>query len=441
MRTLLTILILTIVYQVSYSNGGPIDGSFVQKSGNIKLINRNDIEIIREDLRIEIAGDYCNVHVIYTFKNHGSESNVKYGFPVDFIPSDGYYFPATEGYVQNFQYLINNQSLKYSTLLEDNVPVDKVISNFYLGNPTGGGFKVSRRWYITDLHFDSNSIQELQVKYRIKSNFGKYPAGGLENFFSIYSKMIFIYDLKPAGFWGEGIIKEFNLTIKKTKNLSLDEIEITGIDSLNYNNEVFSVQILDFQASNADALNISWDSSSSLMKGELANSLPNSIIKNIKTSSQLKGNYAPENLIDKKYNTAWVEGVEGSGIGEWIEFEFNENVLITGMSFLNGYTKSQSTFSNNNKVKSYGIHVFNKQGGSVTEWPHFGRRVLKNRTYEEINDYTYFSMLDIIMDAGNSGNYFGVVTTKIRFTIYDVFKGTLYDDTCISEFLFYGLRK
>ena len=185
MRTLLTILILTIVYQVSYSNGGPIDGSIVQKSGNIKLINRNDIEIIREDLSIEIAGDYCYVHVIYTFKNHGSESNVKYGFPVDFIPSDGFipaegYIPGTE-YVQNFQYLINNESLKYSTLLENSVPFEEVIYSGDVFSPRPGSkFKVSRRWYITDLHFDNNSIQELQVKYRIKSNFVNYPPEPIE---------------------------------------------------------------------------------------------------------------------------------------------------------------------------------------------------------------------------------------------------------------------
>jgi len=201
-------------------------------------------------------------------------------------------------------------------------------------------------------------------------------------------------------------------------------------------------------------LNISWDLSSTLLKDELANSLTNNIVKSIKTSSQLKGNYAPENLIDKKYNTAWVEGKDGDGIGEWIEFEFNENVLISGISFLNGYTKSQGTFSTNNKVKSYKIDIYRNLGGSISVKRYsessYKTRELRNRMYKDINDHNYFSMLDILLDEGYPNmsddidellNEFIGMTTKIRFTITDVYKGTLYDDTCISEFLFYGLRK
>ena len=50
-------------------------------------------------------------------------------------------------------------------------------------------------------------------------------------------------------------------------------------------------------------------------------------------------------------------------------------------------------------------------------------------------------MLNRSDDIDELLNEFIGMTTKIRFTITDVYKGALYDDTCISELLFYGLRK
>ena len=122
------------------------------------------------------------------------------------------------------------------------------------------------------------------------------------------------------------------------------------------------------------------------------------------------------------------------------------------MTFLNGYTKSLETYQTNNRVKSYLVEVYTKVGEEVqvTKFSKATNPELKDRDYKVISGQNYFQMLDIIVDGGDPTilsddmnellNEIGM-TTKIRLTIKDVFKGTKYNDTCISELLFYGLKK
>ena len=50
--------------------------------------------------------------------------------------------------------------------------------------------------------------------------------------------------------------------------------------------------------------------------------------KDIKVSSELnatnKNSYLGKNIIDFNTKTAWVEGVKGDGIGEWIEINYKD---------------------------------------------------------------------------------------------------------------------
>ena len=69
------------------------------------------------------------------------------------------------------------------------------------------------------------------------------------------------------------------------------------------------------------------------------------------------GDYGGHNLFDKEGSTAWVEGVEGSGIGEYfylgIGKEFPEQMVI-----LNGYQKNNDIYNKNNRVKTIRVSLF-----------------------------------------------------------------------------------
>ena len=62
--------------------------------------------------------------------------------------------------------------------------------------------------------------------------------------------------------------------------------------------------------------------------------------------SQGKFNYLPKNAHDFDHESAWVEGAQGQGIGEWIEYEFaGACPRVTGVKILAGYTAASPSAS------------------------------------------------------------------------------------------------
>ncbi|GEM_PF-611461 len=59
--------------------------------------------------------------------------------------------------------------------------------------------------------------------------------------------------------------------------------------------------------------------------------------------------YYAANAIDGKRSTAWIEGVDGPGIGEWIRFDFDREIVIHRILIQPGYFKSPSTWAQNNR--------------------------------------------------------------------------------------------
>ena len=81
-------------------------------------------------------------------------------------------------------------------------------------------------------------------------------------------------------------------------------------------------------------------------------------------TTQNHNSYKAKSANDLSYLTAWVEGKEGSGIGEYIEYSFqNNSPRITSIIISNGYMKSDNTWKNNNRVKSLKLYVNGKVFG------------------------------------------------------------------------------
>jgi hypothetical protein len=60
--------------------------------------------------------------------------------------------------------------------------------------------------------------------------------------------------------------------------------------------------------------------------------------------------YYAANAIDGKRNTAWIEGVDGPGIGEWIRFDFDREIVIHRILIQPGYFKSPLIWAENNRL-------------------------------------------------------------------------------------------
>ena len=135
--------------------------------------------------------------------------------------------------------------------------------------------------------------------------------------------------------------------------------------------------------------------------------------------TQKKNKYIAKSANDLSYKTAWVEGREGSGIGEFIEFYFkNKSPRITSIIISNGYMKSDSTWKNNNRVKLLKLYV----NGTI-----FG--ILK------LTD----TKTDQTFKLGTFGHNQDGSDLVLKFEILEVYKGDKYDDTAITEIYFDGI--
>lgn len=124
--------------------------------------------------------------------------------------------------------------------------------------------------------------------------------------------------------------------------------------------------------------------------------------------------YDPNNVLDGKPYTAWVEGDKwGSGIGEWIMILLHETRKIASISIMNGYIKqvgAQDRWLQNNRVKRCVIEL-----------------------YDGDRSYTVGCNLADVKGWQTITFRRPVPTRYVKLIIKEVYHGTRWDDTCISE--------
>jgi hypothetical protein len=121
-------------------------------------------------------------------------------------------------------------------------------------------------------------------------------------------------------------------------------------------------------------------------------------------------NYGPENLFDDDTDTAWVEGVPGQGIGQWIVVSFDRMRLVKSIEVVNGYAKDHLIFQKNSRVKDIRVEFSGRD-----EPLHF-----------KLKDSETPQPVPLPDDRPLKAHW-------IKFTIESVYPGTKWEDTAISE--------
>lgn len=134
----------------------------------------------------------------------------------------------------------------------------------------------------------------------------------------------------------------------------------------------------------------------------------------ISASSTLKG-YEPELTTDGKLNTAWLEGVRGNGIGEWLMYSAEDNQTVSSITIYNGYLKNDKVYINNGRIKKFSLEF--SDGEIIT------KDIPKTNYSEAKNGY------NITFDTPK-------LTSSIKLTILDAYQGAYYTDTGISGITF-----
>ncbi len=117
--------------------------------------------------------------------------------------------------------------------------------------------------------------------------------------------------------------------------------------------------------------------------------------------------YDVSNLIDNSWKS-WVEGKNNDGIGEKLTFEFDKAVPIEKICIRNGYGDLRYYYKNN-RIKTISVYI----------------------NGNKINDFTLIDKFNCQNLSIRKDN-----VTKIEIEIKDVYPGTKYKDTCISEIYF-----
>lgn len=148
-------------------------------------------------------------------------------------------------------------------------------------------------------------------------------------------------------------------------------------------------------------------------------------VASMKASSSLPGGYSPRMAHDFSITTAWVEGAEGDGVGEYLQYTFKGNCpRITKVQILNGYVKSESTWRNNGRVKKL-LMYYNHKPYAVLN--------LEDSRSLQIFDVGVLGFRESFIETGEPE------TWTLTFEILEVYPGEKYQDTAISDLYFDGI--
>ncbi len=428
MKKIISLILFIVVISKIYGNGGPIDGCAVYRTGDIVLINITDIKLIKEDLKIKIEGDYSFVNVTYLIQNNSySDSKITYGFPVDYTLNEiEYKFEWQDEYLPEIEFYLDSKKLEIKHQVDYSVFEEKSSINDKLD------IEVKRSWYVVDFKIDKGETILLNVKYKVKNGFEDWAT--TKSFFPTFGDRHFNYDFKPAKNWDDGFISEFNTEIDVQDIISKGgKVNISGL-SLSDSAGIYSASYKNFDLRNSPNLIISYTNNQKLSEFISKYRLKNDKIKAVNVSSRLSSKYSVENMFDFNFNTAWAEGIKGDGIGEKIEIELNKYPL-TAICLINGYTKNADLYKNNNRIKKLKIEIEYVDYKDSTKLDTESKEVmLQDFEFQDVSKNNFGNIISVISDYGEGYRKI----TKITLTILDVYKGTKYSDTCISELLLLG---
>lgn len=162
------------------------------------------------------------------------------------------------------------------------------------------------------------------------------------------------------------------------------------------------------------------------------------------TSSLYLKDYNPANIFDGSLSTAWVVNTKSSGKGEWIRlnitnhYQLNEKMYhkpYRSILIFPGYGKSDELFYQNNRIKS--VLIFVAVSDSSYKGSEAGREV--DKMHEEPKKVVFCRRFcfndEPKYHAFLLPEYPSLNGTQYSFTLFieSVYKGSKYNDTCISE--------
>ena len=383
--------------------------------------------------KMQVIGDtifFININDDFRIYRMGTDGNGKTKLTEDdnlnemIIVEDWiYYVKRNEDGIQENIYRVKTDGSKKERINNDNSFDIKVSEEWiYYTN-------VSDDWNFYRIRTDGNlrtKVSEEMSKYYIEEDWVYYDDG------KIYRMKIdgtngkllgfgHICDIQDEWICSESRTRSESYIIKTdgSANIKLPKIDIGDVTKISIINDwIYYKSYDDIYRKKINTKDLQLDTKlEHLPKLQLA----------VTSSSNLKEKnieYKAEFATDGNYETAWVEGVEGNGIGEWIQLTatwgadegeiLDQKGTVLGMAIANGYTKTEKLYYENNRVAKVRLEF--SDGTSSDEYLIEGR--------------IGFSSIGLAIP---------VKTQYIKIIIQDVFEGSKYRDTAISEIIMEGV--
>jgi uncharacterized caspase-like protein len=146
------------------------------------------------------------------------------------------------------------------------------------------------------------------------------------------------------------------------------------------------------------------------VQGEDCNNSSDGVTKycaSSKLDPQFGNRYGVNNLNDDNPGSAWVEGKPGNGVGEWIVVEFSGRRQVTSLVIHNGYQKNADIYAKNGRVRRLRLVFSGGESQTITLKDRWGGQTI---TLSRAVDSEW-----------------------VQLVIDDVYAGSRYSDTAISE--------
>lgn len=129
-------------------------------------------------------------------------------------------------------------------------------------------------------------------------------------------------------------------------------------------------------------------------------------------------NNSADVLVDGNLETSWQEGVDGDGLGESVMLDFGCDVEIMYIEMYLGNHRSDEWFYKNNVPQQVTVACYGLEDGSYEQFTVYKEEHQRGATCVAFNRPVNAQQVELFIDS--------------------VYKGSMYDDTCIAEIKVYG---
>lgn len=410
------ICILHILSCTIFANGGPANAAATKKLSEVKLEFTPDVQVMEENLNFVLKNDSVMVQVVYTLKNTVTKKQeITYAFPID-----AFYgiFTDVPELPENMRVTCNDSLLRHY----------KISETIDLKNNQEDYTR--RTWYVSGFTIKAYETVNLAVSYCIRAGYSDMENG--KSYIPEFGPRKFFWDFEPAQHWGNGTVDQMLITVDAQS--IIDKKGSVSFNGMKFGQKgtIYTMQAKSFDFRNASVLEVKYKYDEYLQNVSLLRStmaVADSV--SVSASSQLKGNYAAENIVDYNFTTAWMEGSTGFGQNDFVEIVFKKPCHFNAIAIIPGYTKSEEIYKSNNRIKELEIVAYYADDDSTQQILSFPDGYL--RDFPARVDITKSFM--ILSSYPPENQYI----KKIRFIIKSIYKGTRDNDTGISEILFFNL--